>query len=224
MPRPLDAAEPFIREGIDMKLKALLCVAFFLVSCSRATPHQLTAAPLPSVEIATYTSTTSAISPTGEDTVGLTPESRPSEEATLAAPQATTPEVILTMAATRPAIEVTFDGTQCTTNDSPVLTLGEHLISFNNLSEQTAYMFLFRNYPGKTWQDALLSIGTPGSDSEIPDWIAMVPYDHSMTLDSHLTYQQFTFRIEGLYGIVVETRTVSEGTWPCRPFTVAAHP
>ena len=208
-----------------MKRKVILCAAFLLVSCSTATPPQPSAVPLPSVEIATGGSTRLALTPAEEGAAETTLASLPAVEEITAAPtQAITPEIYLTMVAAIPAIEVTFDGTQCTTNESPELTFGEQLISFSNISDQTAYMFLFRNYPGKTWQDVLLGMGTPGSDPEIPNWIAMIPYDHSMPIDSHLTYQQFSFQIEGEYGIVVETREVTEGTWPCGPFTVVAPP
>jgi hypothetical protein len=132
-----------------------------------------------------------------------------------------TPDLLGTITAIGPAIEVTWDGERCTMSGSSELNVGEQAIAFNNLSGESAYIWVSWHYPGRTWEAILHDMGTPGSDIT-PSGLGIMAWDHSLTIDSRLSYRVYTFTRVAEYDIVVEGRP--EHFWPCGPFNVVATP
>jgi len=157
----------------------------------------------------------------------LTPEPSsptPAVKATQTPAPQPTLDILSTLIAKGPSIEVTFDSTGCTVAGSPELPAGEHVIVLYNDSGESAYLFPARHYPGKTWQEILQDIGTPGStDAQAKD-IVLLPWDYFETADERVSYRQYDFSSEGEYHIVVEGQGKYHGIWPCGPFQVVPAP
>ncbi len=132
-------------------------------------------------------------------------------------------DVVSTLVAIGPMIEVSFDGTECTVRGPSEVPVGTQVFKFINSTGHIAIPWVARNYPGKTWQDALDEIGTPGSEvSETWDWIAILGPDRYISESPSISYRQYDLTIEAEYQIVVEFPT--DHLWPCGPFHVVATP
>jgi hypothetical protein len=113
------------------------------------------------------------------------------------------PDMLATLTAIGPSIEVAFDGHACTISGSTVLALGVHVISLVNTSGENAYLGVGRNNPGHTWQDVVKDIGTPPSTDLTARGVAIMRADY-LVFGDEADYRQFTFDIEGEYNITVQ--------------------
>jgi hypothetical protein len=198
-----------------MKQNIWLCLAFLIVSCSSpAKPQPLASSLAPTAEV----------TQTPASTVTSALVSTRIAEVTPSPPSAATPDILGTLIAKGPSIEVTFDGHNCTVGGSTEIMMGEQVIVLYNQSGQNAYLYVARRYPGKTWQDVLDDIGTPGSTAGEPKEVAIMRWDHLVFADSIVSYRQYTFKFEGGYHIVVQGHGEYYGIWPCGPFDVVAAP
>jgi len=134
------------------------------------------------------------------------------------------PDLVSTLIAFGPTINVTFDGKQCTMGGSSEITTGKQVIAFNNLSGEAGYLYVGRNYPGTTWQDVLKDIRTPGATSAKAKNVAILPWDHMAIADEKVSYREYQFIFVGEYHIVIEGQSDYFGIWPCGPFQVITAP
>jgi len=134
------------------------------------------------------------------------------------------PDLVKTLIAFGPSIEVTFDGKQCTIESFSEITTGEQVIVLDNKSGASAYIYVGRNYPGTTWQDILKDMGTPGSTEAKAKNLAIVPWVHMANADEKVSYREYQFKFVGEYHIVIEGQGDFSGIWPCGPFNVIAAP
>lgn len=193
-----------------MKHVTCLCIALLLASCASPTQAPPTGVAFP---------------PTGEATLepGITgplPSAVPAPSAEVVTPNPTlapTPDLVGTIVASGPSIDVTFDGQTCTIAGPTEVTRGEQAVAFHNLSQGGAYAWVGRNYPGRTWQDILHDMGTPGSYSA-PEGVAIMAWDHSVIVGPELSYQVYTFAMAGEYHVVAQAH--GDYFWPCGPFFV----
>jgi hypothetical protein len=65
---------------------------------------------------------------------------------------------------------LTFDGETCHYDGPQVTTEGEFTVVLNNQSDLEADLWVVRLDQGRTWQDMLDYIGTPGSNVHPPEW------------------------------------------------------
>ncbi len=176
-------------------------LTFFLVSY--ATPAPISPA------IATFPAASATIPATEEQSVE--PTARP------------TPALAATLMAIGPSIEAAFDGQKCTLTGAKQVATGERVISFENDSDVNAYLFVGRNYPGKTLEQVLVDMGTPGSYVDVPQGVAILAWDHSVTVGK-VSYLAYTFTIVAEYHIAVEVHGEKIGFYACGPFEVVAAP
>ena len=190
------------------------CLCLFLSSCAGLPASKTPASASPS--------TGSPMS-----TLSAAPETLATVEPSAAPEQMPTPTVdhnlVSTVVASGPMIEVTFDGKECTMNGPSRIPVGGFVLKFNNLTDHSATPWLSRHYPGKTWQDVLDFLGPPGSYiDETPGWIALLAYQRSVTERPGVSYRQYNLTLEAEYDIIVEM--TSDYFWPCGPFTVQSGP
>jgi hypothetical protein len=120
-------------------------------------------------------------------------------------------------------IEVSFDGTNCTVSGPSEVPTGNQVFKFTNSSGQVVTPLVGRNYPGKTWQDVLDAIGTPGTDSGASwNFVTVLGVDRSVSESPTVSYRQYGLKLEAEHHIALEG---SGGQlWPCGPFHVVAAP
>ena len=66
---------------------------------------------------------------------------------------------------------IDFDGETASYEGPEVLTAGEMKVILNNNSEYDLDVLFLKLEDGKTWQDVLDYVGTPGSDVPPPSWV-----------------------------------------------------
>ena len=69
-----------------------------------------------------------------------------------------------------PEITLTFDGETCQYDGPNVISPGKVTIILKNTSDYDLSLWAARMEEGKTWQDMLDYIGTPGASVELPSW------------------------------------------------------
>lgn len=67
-------------------------------------------------------------------------------------------------------ITLTFDGETCQYAGPGAIPEGEVTIILDNQSEYELSLWAARMIEGKTWQDMLEYIGSPGTSVELPEW------------------------------------------------------
>lgn len=189
-----------------MKNLSKALILLFLVACAPTNLTELTDTPLPSIETGEILPPLASTTPT-----------RPIDKLTA------TPDLVSTITALGPLIEVTFDGQYCTISGPEQVPVGSLVIRFENLSGRLASPWLDRRYPEKTWLDVIEMIGTPGAEEvDIPNWIALLPFRSTVNASSTVSYDLYDVSIPAEYDIVVEVP--DDLIWPCGEFEVTGEP
>ena len=136
-------------------------------------------------------------------------------------PALSTEQLVATVVASGPIIEVSFDGTECKVTGDSEFPVGHLVTKFTNNSGYIATPWVARCYPDKTWQDVVDWIGPPGQvfHKETPPWLALPGHGLSVSETPTVSYRQYDLPIQADYGIWVEYP--SDYWWPCGPFRLA---
>lgn len=117
-------------------------------------------------------------------------------------------------------VVLTFDGETCQYAGPQSAAAGDIIITLINQSDYETSVWIVRMYEGRTWQDMLDHIGTPGSNVHPPSWsssgfmIATIPDKP----DSRI----YSLK-QGLYAVCCCTcneTTGPQGVWPGAPLEI----
>jgi hypothetical protein len=113
-----------------------------------------------------------------------------------------------------PNIVLTFDGNTCQYDGPIVVTEGDVNIILKNKTNYQLSLWATRLDEGKTWQDVVDYIGTPGTSHELPAWSNGTMIARSVPNNPQAT--TYTLN-EGLYAICCCTcyeYPGPKGVWP----------
>lgn len=117
-------------------------------------------------------------------------------------------------------VTLKFDAKTCEYEGPEIIREGDLTISLLNESDYDASIWIVRIDDGKTWQDMLDYIGTPGSNVHPPPWSSGSIM--TTTSPNHLNARIYTLK-QGLYAICCCTcgeATGPRGVWPGAPLEV----
>jgi hypothetical protein len=131
-----------------------------------------------------------------------------------------TQDLVSTVVASGPKIEVSFDGVACSIAGPTELPTGTLYTQFTNTTGHIATPWLGRCYAGKGWEDLLDWIGPPGAiyHKETPPWFALQNPDKNVSESPSVSYRQYSLKIKAEYIIFIEYP--SDYWWPCGSFRV----
>jgi hypothetical protein len=194
-----------------MRLHVLPLAAALLAACSGSVGTAVTSPqPPPATPAATTT-----VAPSPIATIRSTPRSTP----------LATAQIISTIVAAGPVIDVFFDGTVCAVDGPSEVPTGGLVVRFTNATGpgHLTTPWVGRLYEGKTWQDYVDWLGAPGSyHSDTPEWYVIPGILRQAWESPTVSYRQYNLTVAGEYNLTMEYP--GEHWYACAPFYVVASP